>query len=121
MKTASNIVSRLDSLISLKEQVKVYVPSTFDIDQKIDNSFFVNEVQKRLSNLFGGATSYKADGSWITSDNVLVNENITVIVAFTSQLDNIAKDEVLTICEWLKNELKQEAVSMELNNELYFV
>jgi len=111
----------LKNLTSLKEVVKIYVPSTYNVDQKIDNYKFVEGIESGLSNLFGGSTTIEANGAYLSNNGFLVTEKINIVYAFCENLDNEKIDSVLTLCEWLKKEMKQECISLEVNNELYFV
>ena len=82
---------------------------------------YVNNTLEFLSNIFGGATSYKAFGAWLTN-NKLVKENINIVLSYCNQKDlenNIYK--IYEYCLNLKIELKQENISLEINNELYFI
>lgn len=113
---------KLTELTCLDENVKIYVPSTMDVNNAIDSTFFVNEIKKFLSNLFGGCTAYNGSGAWYSDDlKSVVNEQVTIIQAFTSDLNNEQIDNVITACTWLKQEMKQECISMEVNGKLYFV
>jgi hypothetical protein len=113
---------KLANLIELSSSVQVYVPSTCNVDQKIDNSEKVNSVLSELSSLFGGSTSFEAIGCWKSSSLGLVKEHITICKSYCteSQLQqNIEK--VISICEELKVSMSQEAISLEVNNKLYFI
>lgn len=114
-------MNSLEGLTCLKEKVAVYVPSTFNINESIDNSFYVHEVLKEFSEIFGGATAISADGAWMSKANGLVLEKNIIIYSYCDNLTNENVDKVLSICEWLKSELKQEAISLVINNQLYFV
>ncbi|WP_421155728.1 hypothetical protein [Peribacillus simplex] len=61
----------------LDNVVKIYVPSTYNIDQPIDNSKYVDQSLEKFSNMFGGATSYDGTGAWIGDNEKLVNEELT--------------------------------------------
>lgn len=111
----------LKNLTSLKDVVKIYVPSTYNVDQKIDNKKFVEGIESGLSNLFGGSTTIEGNGAYTSENGFLITEKINIVYAFCENLDNEKIDSVLTLCEWLKKEMKQECISLEVNNELYFV
>lgn len=115
-------MKRLENLFKLGSKVTVYVPATKEVDKKIDNTKYVNKVASALSNLFGGATSTPARGYWVSDSGNLVKENTTLVFAYcnTQGLEEHI-DEVVDLCEWLRNELKQEAVALEINGEMYFI
>ena len=115
-------MNKLKNLIKLGCKVAVYVPSTVNINCQIDNSKYVEETGKILSENFGGATSTKCVGVWRSNKEGLVEENTTLVFAYcsTEQLEkNI--DAVIDYCISLKNELKQESIALEVNGEMYFI
>jgi hypothetical protein len=112
----------LKNCIKLGCNVKIYVPSTTNIDKPQDNILWENSSLELLSRIFGGATSTKALGCWLSQSGALVKEGVTLVISYTTQEDlekNI--DEVYDFCLKMKTELKQEAISLEVNGELYFV
>lgn len=121
VKKVSGGMEKLMEKTCLKEKVSVYIPSTFDVNQKIDNSFYVNHVLTAFSLLFGGASSYEAKGAWVSDEKGLVIEDVTIVYSFTSEINDDVIEKVLDICEWIKEEMKQECVSLEVNNKLYFI
>lgn len=112
---------RLAALIELSNNVKIYVPSTHG-NTKIDNSVMVEKTLARLSDLFGGATSFEALGCWKSDTDGLIKERVTICQSYCTEekmLENI--NTVVEICEHLKKDLNQEAVSLEVNNKLYLI
>jgi hypothetical protein len=115
-------MNKLKNKFKLDNNIRVYVPSTFDVDNKIDNKKQVNKTLKELSNLFGGSTSYNAIGTFISSKKKLIKEDVTICESYCTSKDfKKSINDVVDYCEKLKNEMKQEAVSLEINNELYFI
>lgn len=114
--------SRLKNMFKLSSKVTVYVPSTTDINVKIDNTKYVNEVASLLSDCFGGSTSTPAVGYWNSPTEGLVKEKTTMVFAYASDKDleeNI--DKVIDYCLELKTKLSQDAIALELNGEMYFI
>lgn len=113
----------LKYMIPLRSKVSIYVPSTNNVNESVDNSDMVRYVHERLSQLFGGATCTPAIGGWVSESGELVRERVTIVYAFATdaQMDMYLDKEVLPICEKIKNDMSQEAVSLEVNGELYFV
>ena len=114
---------KLKDLITLSGNVKIYIPSTIDVDKPYDNTAEVDNASKFLSELFGGATAYKALGSWISETKGRVKEDITIVSAYAST-EVAIEDNIKTIieyCEALCKELKQEAITLEVNNKLHFI
>jgi len=103
-------------------RVAIYVPSTNEVDKPTDNAEQVKDVIKRLSIMFGGATASNAVGGWVTSMGETVIERINIVYSFctTTQLNDHIED-VIGICEQLKRDMKQEAVTLEVNGQVKFI
>jgi hypothetical protein len=115
-------LKKLSNLIKLSSNVRVLIPSTFKIDQEIDNAAQVDKALTLFSNLFGGATTFKALGAWQSPAAGLVKEGVVVVESYCdSKILEKSINEVLTFCENLKQEMEQEAISLFVNNELYFI
>lgn len=114
--------SKLQNLVKLSSKVTVYIPSTTDIDKPIDNTPYVDGVASKLSAMFGGATSTPALGMWVSPTAGLVKEHTTIVYAYCTDADLQEHiEQVIEICENLKTELKQDAISLEINGEMYFI
>ena len=106
----------------MRHNFKIYVPSTIDVNTNIDNSEKVNETLQFLSSLFGGATATDASGAWMSETSGLVTEKVTICYAFTN-FRNFWKHRktVKQYAAKLRDEMKQEAISLEIDGNLYFV
>ena len=114
--------AKLQNVFKLSSKVVVYIPSTTDIDKEIDNTSHVNDCASLLSDCFGGATSTQALGYWVSNTAGLVKEKTTMVFAYASESDlNTKIDVVIDYCEELKAELKQDAIALEINGEMYFI
>ena len=114
--------SKLKNCFKLSSKVTLYVPATTSINQTIDNTEYVNNAASLFAECFGGSTSTPALGYWISNTAGLVRENTTIVFAYASEKDlqsNI--DKVIDYAEELKNELKQDAIALEINGEMYFI
>lgn len=112
----------LKNCIRLSSQVKIYVPSTIDVDTAIDNEAIVDKTLEFLCNFFGGATASKNYGAWLSASGKVVKEKVTECLSFCDQAkleEHI--DSVYDYCLRLKEHMKQEAIALEVNGELYFV
>ena len=61
-------------------------------------------------------------GYWLSDTQGLIKEKTTMVFAYCKDQDlenNI--EEVIEFCENMKKELKQEAIALEINGEMYFV
>lgn len=114
--------SKLKNMIELSSRMTIYIPSTININQEIDNTKHVEEAAAMLADFFGGATSTDAAGYWLSNSAGLVREKSTMIFAYCSEAD-LEKhiDHVVEYCEKLKAELKQDAIALELNGKMYFI
>lgn len=114
--------ARLQNAFKLSSKVTVYVPSTIDINVEIDNTEYVNKTAKLLSECFNGATRTDALGYWMSPTMGLVKEKAVLVYANCKEndlQDNI--DKIIDWCEEMRNELKQDAIALEINGEMYFI
>ena len=113
---------KFENLIALNHKICVYVPSTKNINIMIDNSKHVEETAKLLSNCFGGATSTQAVGYWVSDTAGLVKEHPTLVYAYCQEEDFVKNiDLIIDYCHQLKQDLGQDAISLEIDNKLYFI
>lgn len=106
----------------LNAKVAIYVPSTTDVSVPTDNKKFVNKVMTKFSEWFGGCTLTPAVGGWVSNSGALVVENVTIVYAFcTSESFGEHFKEVYTLATEIRDEMKQEAVTLEYNGQVKFV
>ena len=112
---------KLQNLIALNQNVKVYVPSKIK-DIEINNEEFVNATLEFLSNCFGGSTSYLALGAWISPINGLIKEKVNICESFCGekQLQDYIEN-LYDFCLELRNKMEQEVIALEVNGILHFV
>ncbi|WP_227551677.1 DUF3574 domain-containing protein [Metabacillus sediminilitoris] len=113
--------SALKGQFYLEDIVKIYVPSTYNIDQPIDNTPYVNKSLEEFSRMFGGATAINGTGSWLSDDNKLIKEKVTIVYSYAEDLDKTKINQVVDYAKSLKEELKQSSVSLEVNGKMYFI
>lgn len=106
----------------LDSKVSVYVPSTTNVNEACDNSEQVKRVITELSQMFGGATASDAIGGWVCASGETVLEKVTIVYAFctSAQLREHFED-VYAICERIKSEMSQEAITLEINGQVKFI
>lgn len=107
----------------LHNKVCIYVPSTVNVDQKVDNKKYIDFVNKELCLLFGGATMNNVIGSWFSDDlQKVVTEDITIIYSnCTDKQLQSNLHKVVKLCKKLCKDMEQECISLEVNNVLYFI
>ena len=108
--------------VELPQRVALYVPSTTDTDKPTDNAAQVERVAREFCGWFGGATAQPSAGYWISDNAGLVREAVTIVYAACTadQLREHLPD-VLTLAQQIKQDMAQEAVSVEINGTLYII
>lgn len=110
--------------LKLPARIAVYVPGTVNA-ARADTAAaqrMTDRAAAQLSRLFGGATITAADGAWVSDVHGLIREQINIVYSFAlaEQID-AAAGEILALAEQIKNEMQQEAVSVEIGGALYLV
>lgn len=106
----------------LDSKVAIYVPSTLNVNEQTDNTAQVMNIIRKLSTLFGGATASDAVGGWVAENGQTVIEKVKIVYSFcTSEMLKQHIDNILQICEDLKREMSQEAITLEINGQVKFV
>ena len=114
--------SRLKNMFKLSSKITIYVPSTIDINKEIDTTEYVDKTAKILSECFGGATKTDALGYWVSPVAGLVKEKTTMIFAYCKEDDLQNKiEDIVTWCDTMRYELKQDSIALEINGDMYFV
>lgn len=114
--------AKLKNLFKLSSKITVYIPSTININEVIDNKKYVDETAMLLSNFFGGATSCETLGYWMSPSAGLVKEKTTMVYAYCSDADlQENAEKVIDYCMNLKEELNQDSIALEVNGEMYFI
>jgi hypothetical protein len=114
--------AKLQNLFKLSSKITVYVPSTMNINEQIDNTKQVEKTALLLSNLFGGATACPVLGYWNSPTEGLVKEHTTMVYVYCSDKDlQEHAEKVVDYCLELKKEMKQDAIAVEINGEMGFI
>ena len=106
----------------LDSKVAIYVPSTINVNEQTDNTAQVMNIIRKLSTLFGGATASDAVGGWVAEDGQTVIEKVKIVYSFCTS-DQLKEhiSTIIAICEELKTEMSQEAITLEINGQVKFV
>lgn len=106
----------------LDSKVAIYVPSTINVNETTDNTAQVIRIIRRLSELFGGATASDAVGGWVSESGQTVIEKVKIVYSFCTS-DQLKEhiSTIIAICEELKTEMSQEAITLEINGQVKFV
>jgi hypothetical protein len=112
----------LKNSIALESNLKIYVPSTVNVNEMVDTEGWVDEAMMLLAKCFGGATTHRALGCWVTASGQLVKEKISIVEAYTNTFVLEEQIEVVhDFCIKMKRELKQESIALELNGVLHLL
>ena len=114
--------AKLKNMFKLSSKITVYIPSTVDINQTTNTQKYIDNCAVLLAENFGGATSCETLGYWVSPKAGLVKERSTMVFAYCSDKDLQEKtDNIVDFCEKMKTELKQDAIALEINGEMYFI
>ena len=102
-------------MLKLENNIKVYVPIIRGREGAIS---YIRDI---MSGAFGGTTEYRTRGSWIDNYGETIFDDIMIIESFTNKSMNDIKKLAAEYVETIKMDLKQEAVSIEINNILYII
>lgn len=114
----------MPKVFHLPLETAVYVPST-KFDKKVPDKEFrkrIAETRKKLSELFGGYTSIKAIGGFISDKKGLIKEDVIVVISFAENKSFLKNRTKLK--NWLikkKKDWKQESIGFEFENDLYYL
>ena len=109
-------------LFPLNCEIAIFVPSTVNVDEPIDNAKYVKATLAKLSGIFGGATAQSAYGGWVAESGNLVTEKVTIVYAncTSEQLEeNIS--ECVEYAKQLCKDMSQECISVRVNGKLGFI
>lgn len=86
----------------MTEKATLFVPRTNGSEQVLE------EVCRRFSNEYGGATVRRGhEGYWTDSNGELIQDTVDVVFTFTDELD---PDYLESTATYVKNELREDAV-----------
>lgn len=117
-----NATQILQHTFVLDHNIKLYIPTTTNVDIATDTSEYLQLVLSEFSQWFGGATAYDAVGAWFSGSKGIVTEPVKIIESYaTNEAVNNHISDVLALANKIKQELRQEAVSLEYDNKMYIV
>jgi hypothetical protein len=102
--------------------ISIFIPSTTNINQKIDNSEFVQYSENYLMRFFGNTYTYNSQGSWYSDElKKVIIENITIIQVTLNKVTEQDINIFVNLAKYIKQEMRQEGVSITINNSLAIV
>jgi hypothetical protein len=120
----SNI--KTNDFIKVKDinTISLFIPSTIEINNKADNSLYVETVINLLSEKYNinDITFYKTSGSWFNEEGQqIIIEDITIINLRLKEINISDINIFIEMANFIKEEMKQEAVSININDCLAIV
>ena len=107
-------------MFKLQNKYSLYIPSTiklWNISGEEHNKK-IESYTRVIARKFKGATITRGVGNWIGNSGFVTEENVAIISAF-SEDDEL--EFMVSLAEILKEEMKQECVSLEVNGVLYLI
>ncbi|MEM7654569.1 MAG: cyclic nucleotide-binding domain-containing protein [Bacteroidota bacterium] len=102
--------------------IGIFIPTTMEGDQAVDTSKYRQRALDFMAERFGGATCKEASGVWHSEQLGLVGEVIYIVHSYLTSSDLTRYlDEVVDFIKWMKHELQQEAMALEVNNKLTLI
>lgn len=107
-----------------KNELSIFIPSTTDVNVKVNNRYYVKEAINFLEIYYNiqNLRFYNTEGSWYSDDNKeVIIENITIITLTTDNLKAIDIYIFKLLAEWIKQEMRQEGVTLAINSAMAIV
>ena len=119
-KIYSNINESEELNLNMKNIVGILVPSTIEVNTKIDNKKYVEEVENTIKDFGKTINKFDSKGSWYSdTEGVVVEEN--TIVTFESNGNPFDMQLLKYLAKKLKYDMKQEAITIILNDGIAIV
>ena len=109
-------------LLEGENSISIIIPSTLDADVEIDNSEYVAKYLSILSKEYKKITVNNSVGSWYSDDlNKVIIEKNTIITINSENLSVEDINSMLNLAILIREDMKQEAVSVLVNDSLCIV
>lgn len=119
-KIYSNIEESEELNLNMKNTVGILVPSTIDVNTTVDNKKYVEDVENTIKDFGKAISKFNSRGSWYSdTEGVVVEEN--TIVTFESNGNPFDLQLLRYLAEKLKSDMKQEAITIILNDGIAIV
>ena len=119
-KIYSNINESEELNLNMKNIVGILVPSTIEVNTKIDNKKYVEEVENTIKDFGKTINKFDSKGSWYSdTEGVVVEEN--TIVTFESNGNPFDMQLLKYLAKKLKYDMKQEAITIILNDGIAII
>ena len=119
-KIYSNVEESEELNLNMKNTVGILVPSTIDVNTTVDNKKYVEDVENTIKDFGKTISKFDSRGSWYSdTEGVVVEEN--TIVTFESNGNPFDLQLLRYLAEKLKSDMKQEAITIILNDGIAIV
>ena len=119
-KIYSNVEESEELNLNMKNTVGILVPSTIDVNTTVDNKKYVEDVENTIKDFGKAISKFDSKGSWYSdTEGVVVEEN--TIVTFESNGNPFDLQLLKYLAEKLKSDMKQEAITIILNDGIAIV
>ena len=119
-KIYSNVEESEELNLNMKNTVGILVPSTIDVNTTVDNKKYVEDVENTIKDFGKTISKFDSKGSWYSdTEGVVVEEN--TIVTFESNGNPFDLQLLKYLAEKLKSDMKQEAITIILNDGIAIV
>ena len=101
--------------------VSLFIPSTLNVDTKIDNSTYVARYKEIFEKIFKTKVAItKAQGSWVDENSNVVIEEQTLLSVY-EPLGVTKYNKLVRLARKVKKEMQQEGVTITLDNAFLIV
>ena len=110
--------------MKLTNEIQIFIPSTYDGNKpaKRMQRKETKRASKYFCSYFGGATEQPANGYYISDSKGLIKEKQNIIYsACTDEALTEHENKIFAYAKRLCRRMKQEAVTVKVNNNMYFV
>jgi hypothetical protein len=107
----------------LKNKISIYIPTTTNAKEKNEEAgeYYKNRALEYLAKRHGGATAIESEGAYIADNGEMITEKIFIVYAFTEFLNEETKQSLERLAEFIKEEMVQECVLIEINGQAKFI
>jgi len=107
-----------------KNKLSLFVPSTINISEQTDNINITKYCTRQLKRQYNSndIIYYNTQGSWYSDDlQKIIIEDITIITVTLQTITETDINYFITLANYIKKEMSQEGVSININNSLAIV
>jgi hypothetical protein len=121
----NKLKKKLTESFELPMEMAVYVPSTDKaniIISKRDYASRIEEVERYLSDLFGGYSAVSVDGGYVSDDKGLIQEDVTRVATFgsTENFESKFTKLINKVVDWC-NKWGQESMGFEFEGDMFYI